>query len=183
MNKSPKHKMRPPTSTSYTMIPLRSPFPGAPPRYVAVAVPPGNKSSDRPHKNSGAKAAVDEPSSQSPKKAAPAPVPATPTATKPNEPILSMMQLPRARSVPLQEMREATIAVRDNARLGGRDRDATTTDRRDGWSSKEGDGMPADDLHPLKYWARQHGSTGSTEFPSSTTPLNFTRSSTGSCEV
>jgi len=59
----------------------------------------------------------------------------------------------RARSVPLQEMREAVLAVRDNARHG-------TNDRRDGFSSPvkaeeggNGDLHPLkNDLHFLKYW-------------------------------
>ena len=150
--------MRPPTSASatanasrYTMIPLRSPFPGAPPRYVAVAVPTSSKSTSgisradvdvdggHPHKKNpasfAAKEAVAEPSSRVPKKAAPTAV-ATSTATK-LKPNPTRIPLSRAQSVPLQEMREATVAVRDNSRLG---RDSTA-DRRD-----------AVELHPLKFW-------------------------------
>jgi len=154
--------MRPPTSasastsatttttSSYTMIPLRSPFPGAPPRYVAVAVPTSRKSTSgiaradvdfdggHPHKKNHASIATKEagkkPSSQGPK-AAPTAV-ATPTATK-LKPNPTRIPLSRAQSVPLQEMREATVAVRDNSRLG---RDSTA-DRRD-----------AVELHPLKFW-------------------------------
>ena len=147
------------------MIPLRSPFPGAPPRYVAVPTSrnsASSKSTSQPHKQSKknpasivakeSEEAVSNPSSQAPK-AVPAAA-ATSTAT-------TLMQ--RARSVPLQEMREATVAVRDNSRLG-----------RDGSMEKR-----SDDLHPLKYWARQK--SADTEGPPTT--VNVTRSSTGSCEV
>jgi len=141
--------MRPPTTpattnaSSYTMIPLRAPFPGAPPRYVAVATSKNPASMSRvdgghPHKKNPAsiatKEAEEKPSSQGPK-AAPTAV-ATPTATK-LKPNPTRIPLSRAQSAPLQEMREATVAVRDNSRLG---RDSTA-DRRD-----------AVELHPLKFW-------------------------------
>ena len=152
-------RMRPPTvsasapttTSSYTMIPLRAPFPGAPPRYVAVATSKNPASMtraeaeaeadvDQPHKKNPAsiaiKEAVDTPSFQAPK-AAPTPED-TPTATK-LKPNPTRIPLSRAQSAPLQEMREATVAVRDNSRLG--DRDATGADRRD-----------AVELHPLKFW-------------------------------
>ena len=147
-------RMRPPISPSatantshYTMIPLRAPFPGAPPRYVAVATSKNPASMARadadigvgqPHKKNPAsiatKEAADTPSFQAPK-AAPTAV-ATPTATK-LKPNPTRIPLSRAQSAPLQEMREATVAVRDNSRLG---RDSTA-DRRD-----------AVELHPLKFW-------------------------------
>ena len=154
-------RMRPPAvsasattnnTSHYTMIPLRAPFPGAPPRYVAVATSKNPASmaradvdvdvdGDQPHKKNPAsiatKEVVDKPSSQTPKKGGPTPV-ATPAATKLK---LNPTRIPlsRAQSAPLQEMREATVAVRDNSRLG--DRDATGADRRD-----------AVELHPLKFW-------------------------------
>lgn len=150
-------RMRPPTvsasapttTSPYTMIPLRAPFPGAPPRYVAVPTSKNPASvaraeadvdGDQPHKKNPAsiaiKEAVDTPSFQTPK-AAPTPED-TPTATK-LKPNPTRIPLSRAQSAPLQEMREATVAVRDNSRLG--DRDATSSDRRD-----------AVELHPLKFW-------------------------------
>ena len=61
----------------------------------------------------------------------------------------------RARSVPLQEMREAVIDVRDNARrgCGGNDNDnRQRDDSSPGISTNKLADMPADDLHPLKYW-------------------------------
>jgi len=73
---------------------------------------------------------------------------------KPKKPS-SALASRRARSVPLQEMREAVLAVRDNARHG-----EGTSDRRDGFSSPvkaeeggNGDLHPLkNDLHFLKYW-------------------------------
>eukprot|EP00563_Minutocellus_polymorphus_P003344 CAMPEP_0181035980 /NCGR_PEP_ID=MMETSP1070-20121207/8607_1 /TAXON_ID=265543 /ORGANISM="Minutocellus polymorphus, Strain NH13" /LENGTH=144 /DNA_ID=CAMNT_0023113565 /DNA_START=154 /DNA_END=588 /DNA_ORIENTATION=+ len=142
--------MRPPSATTYYAIPLRSPA-GAPPRYVAVVAPMSraNDQQDQRHNSHGVVAKTNAATAAPHVHKAAA---SLPISDKPN----AVLQR-RARSVPLQEMREATIAVRDNSR---RDRDAADY-RDDSRASsrheekKTDDDMlllPADGVHPLKYW-------------------------------
>lgn len=141
-------------STRYYTIPLRSPIPGAPPRYVAIPVPANDQWRVRaPSTSTGTTAVATSSASKThetkmmtkPKKTQISP---TKIAVAPNKPKPKIMQR-RARSIPLQEMREAVIDIRDNARRGDdhhhrRDDDSTT--------KTTSDMMPADDLHFLKYW-------------------------------
>ena len=142
-------------TTRYYTIPLRSPIPGAPPRYVAIPIHANDQQRARvPSTSTGTAVAASATSSASktqtqkltkPKtQTSPTKIAVAPNKPKPKPKIMQR----RARSVPLQEMREAVIDIRDNARRGDdhhhrRDDDSTTKTTSD---------MPADDVHFLKYW-------------------------------
>ena len=141
-------------TTRYYTIPLRSPIPGAPPRYVAIPVPANDQRRVHvraPSTSTGTAVAASSSASKTHEtqkltkpKTQTSPTKIASLAPKPKPSIVQR----RARSVPLQEMREAVIDIRDNARRGDdhhhrRDDDSTTKTTSD---------MPADDVHFLKYW-------------------------------
>ena len=130
------------TTARYYTIPLRSPN-GAPPKYVAVPMSANDQRKKQPQQP-----LTTEPElkSQTPKKSqATKTSPMPKTTPKPN----SVQR--RARSVPLQEMREAVIDIQANARRGGGHDNHRRDDSSCSTSPKTSD-MPADDLHFLKYW-------------------------------
>ena len=119
-------------TTRYYTIPLRSPN-GAPPKYVAIPMPLASDQRQVP--------SFSKPMTQ---------VPPTKTAPTPT-PKHNIVQR-RARSVPLQEMREAVIDIQANARRGGGRDNHRRDDSSCSISPKTTSDMPADDLHFLKYW-------------------------------
>ena len=130
--------MLPPTTTRYYTIPLRSPN-GAPPKYVAIPIP----ASDQRKQQQQQQQLTAELKSQTSKSQTPK------TATTPKPKPNSIQR--RARSVPLQEMREAVIDIQDNARRGGGHDNHRRDDGSSDSTAKMTSDMPAD-LHFLKYW-------------------------------
>ena len=150
--------MRPPQTktTRFYTIPLRSPIPGAPPKYVAVPVSiPANANNNDQRTSTGTTTTVRVAATSSTSSSASKATQMSPTKTALGSPKAKPKPKPsivqrRARSVPLQEMREAVIDIRDNARPGSPRRD---DDSANSTSKKmTSDTMPADDLHFLKYW-------------------------------